>query len=125
LNQGIIPNELFEEKLKNYKYTLIMRCISDNDSLNFRIFYSLLYNMIPLITDDYDPDYLQIPKEFYDQLIVKNSDDIKEIIDYFENNTEAANKLLNELKDYYFKPEYLNSDYYYKLFKDKYFKELY
>lgn len=125
LNEGILPNKEFEEKLKDYRYTLILKCLSENDSLNFRIYYSLLYNMIPFIDVDYDPENIQIPKKFKDKLVVSNTDEIISKIEYFENNIEEAKKLLSELKQYFMNEKYFNESYYENEFKKNYFKELY
>lgn len=125
INEGFIPNLEFEEKLKDYRYTLILKCASINDSINFRIYYSLIYNMIPLIDKDYDIDYIQIPKKFKDQLLVYDHKSLIEKIDYFENNIDEAEKLLNELKEYYMKEDYFKREYYEKVFREKYFKEIY
>lgn len=125
LNEGILPNEEFEDKLKDYRYTLILKCLSESDSLNFRIYYSLLYNIIPFIDESYDPDCLQIPKRFRDKLVVSNQKDIEEKILYFENNLEDAKKLLKELQNYYMDDKFYKEEYYYNQFKNNYFKEIY
>lgn len=125
LNEGILSNSEFEEKLKDYKYTFIQKCISKHDSLNFRIYYSLLYNMIPFIAYNYDLGGLQIPQKFKDRLIVTSSQDIMDKIAYFESYPKEAEKLLNELKDYYISEQYSSESYYYQVFKDLYFKEIY
>lgn len=125
LNEGILPNEEFEEKLKDYRYTLILKCLSENDSLNFRIYYSLFYNMIPFIDISYDPDGLQIPEKIKEKLVVKNTSEIINKIKYFESNIEEAKKFLSELKDYYMNSKYFNESYYEKAFKENYFKELF
>lgn len=125
LNEGILPNEQFEEKLKDYRYTLILKCLSENDSLNFRIYYSLLYNMIPFIDKNYDLDGMQIPKQFKDKLLVTSKDEIVSKIEYFESHLDEAKALLNDLKDYYMNSKYFEESYYEQAFKDNYFKELF
>ena len=125
LNQGILPNNEFEQKLKNYKYTFIQKCVSINDSLNFRIYYSLLYDIIPFIDENYDIDNLQIPKEFKDILSVSNHNDIINKIDYFEKNPKEAEKTLNDMKKYFLNEKYSQEEYYYNEFKNNYFKEIY
>ena len=125
LNEGIIPNNEFEEKLKNYRYTLILKCLSENDSLNFRIYYSLLYNIIPFIDCKYDPDCLQIPKEFRDKLVVKDKDDLVSKINYFESNIEEAIEILSDLKKFYMNEIYFSEDFYIEEFKNNFYKELY
>lgn len=125
LNEGILPNEEFEEKLKDYRYTLILKCLSENDSLNFRIYYSLLYNIIPFIDESYDPECMQIPCHFRDKLLVSNQKDIEDKIIYFENNLDEAKALLAELKDYFINDKFYHQEYYEKAFKENYFKELF
>jgi hypothetical protein len=125
LNHGFLPNNEFEEKLKDYKYTLILKCISANDSVNFRIYYSLLYNIIPLIAYNYDPDNIQIPEKFYKYLRFNNYEEIIDKINYFNNNPEFANNLLNEMKEYYLNEKYFSKEYYEKEFKENYFKEIF
>lgn len=125
LNNGYISNDEFESKLTDYRYTLIQKCISKHDSLNFRIYYSLIYNMIPLIDINYDIDNLQIPKKFKDKLEVSNHNDIIDKINYFENHIDEAELLLNEMKNYYINDKYKNESFYSEEFKIKYFKKIY
>jgi hypothetical protein len=125
LNEGILPNEQFEEKLKDYRYTLILSCLSENDSLNFRVYYSLLYNLIPFVDKEYDTGSLQIPKEFKDKLVVTSSQDLMDKINYYESHLDEAKDLLDKLKDYYLNEKYFKEEYYVDVLKNKYFKELY
>lgn len=125
LNAGLLDNKAFEEKLKDYKYTLILKCASTEDSLNFRIHYSLLFNMLPIIDNQYDQANIQIPKKFKDQLVVNNSSDIEKRLEFFENNKEVADNLLKEMQDYYLNEKYTNKDWYLEQFKNKYFMEIF
>jgi hypothetical protein len=125
LNHDLLPNAEFEEKLKDYKYTLILKCLSENDSLNFRIHYSLLYNMLPFVDKDYDFDCLQIPAKFRDKLLVDSDGTLSERIEYFENHQDEAAQLLAEMKDHYMNDKYFKEEYYYEAFKNKYFAEIY
>lgn len=125
LNKGFISNDLFEKELNDYKYSFILKCISKYDSLNFRIYYSLIYNMLPLIDVDYDIDNLQIPKRFKDKLSVKNYQDLIDKINYFENHKEEANLLLNDMKKYFINDNYKDENYILQEFKNKYFKDIY
>ena len=125
LNKGYIENEFFEKELNNYKYSFILKCISKNDSLNFRIYYMLIYNILPLIDSRYDEDNLQIPKKFKDKLLVNNSKDLVDKINYFENHLDEANNLLEEMKSYFINNNYKNENFILNEFKNKYFKEIY
>lgn len=124
INLGILSNEAFEELLKDFMFTLIFKSITKNDSLNFRIYYSLLYNMIPLIADNYDPANLQIDSKFNDSLIVKNKEDLINFIDFYLEKSSSAEILLKDLQDHYMKPHYFTKDWYEKSFRENYFKEL-
>ncbi len=125
LNAGLLPNAEFEQKLNKYKYTLILKCASINDSLNFRIIYSLLFDMIPLIDSNYDIDNLQIPEKFKSQLEVHNSLDMTLKLKELESNKEQTLKLLDEMKDYYLNDKYYSHNWYLDQFKNKYFKEIF
>lgn len=125
LNEGLLPNTEFEEKLKDYKYLLVLGCISTNDSLNFRIHYALLYNMLPIIDCKYDPENLQVPKGFRDRLLVYDHNDIMAKIRYFEDHPDEAKRLLREMKEYYLDERYRSEDFLYNEFKCNYFKEIY
>lgn len=125
LNLDLLDNISFEKKLNDFKYTLILKCISKNDSLNFRIFYSLLFNVLPFIADNYDPENIQIPEKFYKQLRVKNNKDIEQKITYFNNNPAETNNLINDLKSYYMDNKFFDKNYYLDRFKNNYFTEIY
>lgn len=125
LNDGLLPNVEFEQKLNDYRYTLILKCASINDSLNFRIIYSLLFDMIPLIDENYDIDNLQIPDKFKSKLSVTNSKQLIERLTHLENNINETKELLDEMKDFYLNEKYYSKEWYEKEFKDKYFNNIY
>lgn len=125
LNEGLLDNKTFEEKLKDYKYTLILKCASIEDSLNFRVHYSLLFNMLPLIDEQYDVENLQIPKEFKEQLVVRNHKDIEERLKYLNDNPVIAEKLLSDMQNYFLNEKYTQKEWYLEQFKNKYFKEIF
>lgn len=125
LNEGLLSNDEFEQKLNDYRYTLILKCASINDSLNFRIIYSLLFDMLPLIDINYDVDNLQIPKKFKDKLSVRNSDDIIEKLNYLEINKIETSNLLKDMKDYFLNDNYYSKEWYNEKFKNEYFKNIY
>jgi len=101
LEHPLFANHLIPNQVKNniykYKYTFIMRCVSLQNSLNFRPVYYTYLRILPFIDELYDPDYLQIPKDIQDKLVVKNSSDIQERIKYFNENPEERLELLNKL----------------------------
>ena len=125
LNEGLLSNAEFENKLNDYKYTLILKCASINDSLNFRIIYSLLFNMIPFIDINYDIDNLQIPKEFKDKLSIKDSDELINKLNYFENHQSETINLLNDMQNYFLNKKYYSKDWYLQQFKNNYFKNIF
>lgn len=99
-----IPNEL-----KKYKYNFIPRCVSPEDSLNFRPILSALCDSLPLIDHMYDPCNLQIPKKLNDALIVKNSDDIMKKIEYYNKHEDERLHLIEGLKTHFGIHEYLEN----------------
>lgn len=93
----LIPAE-YEEEVKNYKYGLLLRCVSFYDSLNFRpILYARL-GILPLVDPGYDPEGLQIPKSIQQHLLVNSSKDIEERVNYFNENPEKVEELLKKLE---------------------------
>lgn len=104
---SLLPTEM-NERIKRYKYGMIFRCVSINDSLNFRPVLYTYNNILPLLDYQYDPTYLQIPKEIQDVLVVKTAKDIDEKIEYFNNNDDERIKILEELKKHFSINEYLN-----------------
>lgn len=82
-----------------YKYGLIMRCHSPADSLNFRPVTYTYYKIFPLLDHKYDPEYLQIPKEIQDKIVVRDHKDIEERIAYYEANPEEKEKVFTELRE--------------------------
>lgn len=99
-----IPNEL-----RAHKYNLIVRCVSPEDSLNFRPVLSVLYDCFPFIDHMYDPCNLQIPKEFNDALVVKSADDIARKIEYYNQNDDERIQIIKSLKKHFRIYEYLES----------------
>jgi hypothetical protein len=98
LYQGhLIPAE-YEESVKSYRYGLLLRCVSHYDSLNFRpILYARL-RILPLIDPGYDPQGLQIPLDIQSQLIVKDSQDIEKKVEFFNQNPDLREALLDTLE---------------------------
>lgn len=113
----MIPQKI-NQKIQKYKYSLILSCVSVSDSLNYRIFNYLQYDILPFLDPEYDPGYLQIPKEFQDQLIVKTSQDIMDKIQYYNDNPSQRISLLNELKEYFEIEKWRNKKHYVDYLKE-------
>jgi len=101
------PNQV-PELLKAYKYTLILRCVSPEDSLNFRPVLSVAYNTLPFFDPMYDPENLQVPKELYDRLVVNDAKEIMEKVEHFNRNESERIELIDKLKSHFLVNEYLN-----------------
>lgn len=95
---SILPHELNGVTAK-YKYGLILRCVSVNDSLNFRPVLYTYMNILPFLDFGYDPEFLQIPKHIQDKIVVHNSKEIDEKIEYFNNNPDEKQYVLEELRE--------------------------
>lgn len=116
----------YHEEQKDYLFTIILKCFYGKyDSLNFRIYSSLLNGVIPLIADDYDIDNLQIPKDLKDLLIVKDHKDIEKCILWAKRFPLQYRSVFYELYEYFVKPYHFDKDWYTKQFREKYFRELY
>jgi hypothetical protein len=87
-----------KKTLSKYKYSFVARCTSISDSLNLRPILYVYSGVLPLLDYLYDPDYLQIPKEIADQLIVHDHIEMKERIDYFEKNRNKVEEILWKLR---------------------------
>ena len=104
---SLLPHEL-NEKTQRYKYGMVFRCVSINDSLNFRPVLYAYRDILPLLDHQYDPAYLQIPKEIQDKLVVKSAEDIEERINFYNKNDDERVKVLNELKRHLRIDDYIN-----------------
>ena len=97
----LVPAE-YEDEVKRYRYGMLFRCVSYYDSLNFRpILYARL-RILPLIDPGYDPQGLQIPLDIQSYLLVNSADDIEQKVNYFNENPEIRENLLDQL-EYKFK----------------------
>lgn len=92
----LLPNQVKSE-ICQYKYGLVLRCVSQNDSLNFRPLYYTYLNIIPLLDPQYDPDFLQIPEDIQKDLIVHNEKDIQEKIQFYNDNENLRLEMLEKL----------------------------
>jgi hypothetical protein len=104
------PDDLNEE-ISKYKYTLILKCVSFEDSLNYRPVLNSALDILPFFDPMYDPDYLQIPKSIQDKLRVNDYSDIERLIEYYNEHDDERKQLLHELKthlkiyDYFENPD--------------------
>jgi hypothetical protein len=57
--------------------------------------------VLPIFDYLYDQDYLWIPKKFQDKLTVKNSQELIEVVKYYDVNDDERIAILNEMKEYY------------------------
>jgi hypothetical protein len=99
--EGHIKTDELNARIAQYKYGMIFRCISFNDSLNFRVINYLKYDILPFLDPMYDPHYIQIPKKFQDILRANNSDEIKSKVEWFNSHDDERIELLREMKDYF------------------------
>lgn len=121
-----VPQAQYLEEQKEYLFTIILKCFYGKyDSLNFRIYSSLVNGIIPLVADDYDVDDLQIPYHLKKQLVVSSHTDIENKVKLYKSEPERYRKLFWELYGYYVKPWYFRKGWYEEVFAKKYFREIY
>jgi len=104
-----LPQEV-KDIIQHYKYTLVMRCVSFKDSLNFRPVQYAYMKILPLLDPMYDPNYLQYPKEIQDKLVVNNHEEILERIAYFNENDQERRELLDKIYDHFQVEKYLSDE---------------
>lgn len=104
---SLLPHEL-NEKTQRYKYGMVFRCVSINDSLNFRPVLYAYRDILPLLDHQYDPMYLQIPKHIQDKLVVRSADDIEQRINFYNENEKERIAILSELKELFHIHDYIN-----------------
>ena len=104
---SLLPHEL-NERTQRYKYGMIFRCVSINDSLNFRPVLYAYRDILPFFDYQYDPAYLQVPKSIQDRLIVRSAEDIQSKIEYFNAHDDERLELLEELKQLFEIHDYIN-----------------
>ena len=96
----LLPHDVKKTIIK-YKYTFILRCVSYDDSLNFRPVYYAYLKILPFLDPAYDPDCLQIPWEIQEKLLVKDSEDIAKKIEYFNKHDEERIQILEKLRTHF------------------------
>lgn len=104
-----VPPATLNGITSKYKYGMVFRCVSVNDSLNFRPALYAYLNIIPFLDYEYDPDCLHIPASIQNRLIVRNAQDIDDKIEYFNRNESERLKLLRELRELFRIDEYENN----------------
>lgn len=129
VNKNVRPTVSQDQYLseqEDYLFTIILKCFYGKyDSLNFRIYSSLLNGIIPLIADDYDEDNLQIPVWAKQYLVVSNNKDIEEKVKFYKDHPHEYKKLFFTLYEHYVKEEHFDPWWYHEVFKENYFKEIY
>lgn len=96
----VIPPQL-DKAIVPFKYSFVMRCISHNDSINYKIIKDLSLNIIPFLDDQYDPTFKYIPEKFQKKLTATNGNEINKKIKYFNDHEDEAMSLLKELQNYF------------------------
>lgn len=109
-NNYILPEDV-NKTIDQYKYSLILRCVSCCDSLNYRPVLYTYHRVLFFLDPMYDPCYLQIPKEIQDKLRVNNAREIMDKIDYFEQHPEEREEILDYLWNYYSIDKWLEPGY--------------
>lgn len=87
--------------IASYKYGVVLRCVSFADSLNPRPVYYTYMNILPLLDERYDPEYIGIPKHIQDKIVVRNHKDIEERVKYYNEHEDERQKVLKELWDHF------------------------
>ena len=96
----LLPQDVKRNIIK-YKYTFVLRCVSYDDSLNFRPVYYAYLKILPFFDKEYDPSYLQIPKEIQDKLVVTSAQEIQEKIAYYNQHDDERLELLEKLRTHF------------------------
>lgn len=107
---GVLPDKL-EQVTSKYKYALIMRCVSSEDSLNFRPVLYAKQNILPFLDPMYDPDYLQIPEGIQNKLRVESAEDIERLIKYYNEHDDERQLLLKKLEHVFEIHKYSDSNF--------------
>jgi hypothetical protein len=104
-----MDNKVFVNKLKKSKTSFIARSVQHRDGLTYRPIQLLDLDILPIFDYRYDPDYLQIPKEFQDILRVHNSEELIKVVDFYCNNEKERIDLLNKMKIHFRISEWTNN----------------
>jgi len=101
LYKGSVSFEILNEKFKEFKYGLCLRTTSYWDSLSFKPINYVNCGILPFFDYMYDPDYLQIPKDIQNELVVYSAKNIEDKIEYFNKHPEERKDLLNKLYNHF------------------------
>lgn len=96
---GSLSPHDYRTVLKNYKYSLVLKCTSYWDSFNFRPVHYLANGVLPLFDTEYDPEYKHIPKHLQDILVCKDANDINDKISYFNEHEDERIDLINQMSE--------------------------
>ena len=105
----IIPLE-HEVYIKRFKYGMVLRCVSCEDSLNFKPLLYTYRGVLPLLDPLYDPDYLMIPKHIQEKIVVEDAADIDKKIEYFNLNEDKRLNILSELSEIFMIDDFVNNE---------------
>lgn len=97
--RGSLTAEAFNRALSGYKYGFVAKCQPHYDSLNFRPLAYAVKGLLPLFDEAYDPECLQIPREFQDALACGSSRDIEERVKHFNAHPEDARRWILRLRE--------------------------
>lgn len=86
-------------RISSYKYGIILRCTTFEDSLNPRPIHYVYLNILPFIDPLYDPEFLCIPKSIQDKIIVRDGNEIIEKIEYFNKHEDKRLLIIKQLYD--------------------------
>ena len=104
-----MPNDEYINVLKKCKTAFISRNVSANGGLTYRHIQYLYFGVLPIFDYLYDPDCLWIPQKFQDKLTVRNADELREKVEYFDKNEKERAKILKEMQEHFDVNGWLNN----------------
>lgn len=96
--KGFCKTDDVDETISKAKYSLITRCRSVYDSLNFRPVLYAKHGVLPLLDPQFDPGCLVYPKELQDKLLVESAEDIMKRISYFNEHDNERKEILLKIE---------------------------
>jgi len=85
--------------INNYKYGIISTPRTENDSLSFKPEKYVYLNILPLLEEKYDTANLMLPAWTKECIYFKDADELLERINYFNNNPDKAQEIIDRLKE--------------------------